>query len=61
MSIEFLSFFLFISFIGGRGWAPIRGWALINFFHFLDGHLFKIGTNSGLGAKSNKYGVSDIK
>ena len=42
---------LLLAFFGGRGWA------LINFFHFLGGRLFKRGANSRLGAKSNKYGI----
>ena len=53
-----ISFFsLFISFFfGGMGWARIWGWTVINnFFHFLGGHLFKVGANSRLGTKSNKY------
>ena len=29
---------------------------LIKFFCLLDGHLFEVGTNSRLGAYSNKYG-----
>ena len=37
------------------GWAVIRGWALVNFFYLQGGHLFKVGTYSRLGAKSNKY------
>ena len=41
---------------GGVGWALIRGWALIKFFCFQDGHLFEVGANSRLGAYSNKYG-----
>ena len=40
----------------GWGWALIRGWALINFFHLKDGRLFEVGANSRLGAYSNKYG-----
>ena len=28
---------------------------VINFFHFLGGCLFEVGTNLRLGAKSNKY------
>ena len=42
----------------GWGWALIRGWALINFFHLKDGRLFEVGANSRLGAYSNKYGNS---
>ena len=34
------------------GW----GWVLVNFFYLQDGHLFEVGTNSRLGAYSNKYG-----
>ena len=34
------------------------GWALIKFFCLLDGRLFEVGTNSRLGAYSNKYGTS---
>ena len=34
-----------------------RGWALINFFCLWDGRLFEVGTNSRLGAYSNKYGT----
>ena len=41
----------------GWGWALIRGWALINFFHIKDGRLFEVGANSRLGAYSNKYGI----
>ena len=41
----------------GEGWALIRGFALINFFCLYDGRLFKVGTNSRLGAYSNKYGT----
>ena len=41
----------------GWGWAFIRGWALINFFCLLDGHLFEVGANSRLGAYSHKYGT----
>ena len=41
---------------GGLGWAPIRGWVLINFFCLQDGRLFEVGANSRLGAYSNKYG-----
>ena len=36
------------------GW----GWALIKFFCLQDGRLFEMGANSGLGAYSNKYGIS---
>ena len=42
------------------GWALIRGWALINFFHLKDGRLFEVGANSRLGAYSNKYGNSKV-
>ena len=52
MSVEFFYFFFLLAFLGGRGWA------LINFFHFLGGRLFKVGAYSSLGAKSNKYGNS---
>ena len=58
----------YLSLIGGRkGWALIRGWALINFSCFKDGRLFEVGANSRLGAYSNKYGrcylafASDLK
>ena len=40
------------------------GWALINFFCLQDGRLFEVGTNSRLGAYSNKYGmlfVTDVR
>ena len=57
MSVEFLSFF-FLFFFWGEGWALIRGWALISFFHFLGGRLLEVGANSRLVAKSNKYGKS---
>ena len=43
---------------GGLGWAPIRGWALLNFFCLQDGRLFEAGANSRLGAYYNKYGIS---
>ena len=36
---------------------PIQGWALINFFCLWDGRLLEVGTNSRLGAYSNKYGT----
>ena len=55
MRVEILPFFFLLAFFGGRGWALNRGWALINFFYFLGGRLFEVGTNSRLGAKSNKY------
>ena len=55
MSVEFLSFYFLLAFLGGRGWALIRGWELINFFHFLDGRLFEVG------AKWNKYGTKFFK
>ena len=46
----------YLSLIGGsRGWALIRGRALINFFCLQDGRLFEVGANSTLGAYSNKY------
>ena len=38
-----------------RGWALIRGWAVINFFYLSDGR-FEVGAYSRLGAYSNKYG-----
>ena len=45
----------------GWGWALIRGWALINFFHIKDGRLFEVGANSRLGAYSNKYGIVPLE
>ena len=42
---------------GTRAWALIRGCALINFFCLWDGRLLEVGTNSRLGAYSNKYGT----
>ena len=41
----------------GWRWALIRGWALIKFFCLQDGRLFEVGSNSRLGAYSNKYGI----
>ena len=41
----------------GEGVEPIQGWALINFFCLWDGRLLEVGTNSRLGAYSNKYGT----
>ena len=35
----------------------IQGWVLIYFFCLPDGHLFKMGANSRLGAYSNKSGI----
>ena len=50
----------YLSLIGRRrGWAFIRGWALINFFCLWDGHLFEVGANSKLGAYWNKYSIHE--
>ena len=37
-------------FLGGFGWALIRGWALINFSYLKGGRLFEVGAYSRLGA-----------
>ena len=48
----------YLSLIGRRrGWALLRGWALINFFCLEDGCLFELVAKSRLGAYSNKYGI----
>ena len=36
-------------FLGGFGWALIRGWALINFSYLKGGGLFEVGAYSRLG------------
>ena len=40
-----------------RGWALIRGSALIKFFCLWDGRFFEVGASSRLGANTNKYGI----
>ena len=58
MRVEILSFSFLLAFFWEEGLN--RGWALINFFHFLGGRLFEVGANSRLGAKSNKYGIPNL-